>query len=202
VLTNSAAKKSRGQADICTTILSDHQNVDLQDWEQRHREESRDKPAPPISFITEIVRSLKPGKALDLACGTGRHALWLAQQGWNVTAVDGSSAAIEILRRRIGGLSIEPTVADLEQHQYLITPQTWDLIVISLYLQRDLFESAKLGVKPGGVLIAITLLAEGPDPPPHRLLPGELESYFSGWEILDYSEGHSQASIAARTTTT
>jgi tellurite methyltransferase len=176
--------------------------MDLPGWEQRHREESLREPVPPIAFITEIVRSLPPGKALDLACGTGRHALWLARQGWSVTAVDGSPAAIGILKEQIGKLAIETRIADLEQ-QYPIELAAWDLVLISLYLQRDLFEPAKHGVKPGGVLVAITLLAENADPPPHRLLPGELKMYFAGWEILDYFEGRvgessSQARIAAR----
>jgi 2-polyprenyl-3-methyl-5-hydroxy-6-metoxy-1,4-benzoquinol methylase len=177
--------------------------VKLQDWDQRHSEESRDKPPLPIPFITEIVRKLQPGKALDLACGTGRHALWLAREGWSVTAVDGSSAAIGILNEQKGDLLIETRIADLEQHDYTITPQAWDLIVISLYLQRDLFEPAKLGVKPGGILIAITLLSNEADLRPHRLGPGELKSYFTGWEILNYFEGSvnnssSQARIVAR----
>lgn len=112
--------------------------------------------------------------------------------------MDGSSTAIEILRKQLGDLSIETWIADLEQHEYLIAPEAWDLIVISLYLQHDLFELAKFGVKPGGVLISITLLAEGDSPRPYRLLQGELKSYFAGWEILHYSEEHSQARIAAR----
>lgn len=141
-----------------------------------------------------------PGRALDLACGTGRHALWLASEGWSVTAVDGSAAAIGILREQIGGLAIEARIADLERHEYTIAPVAWDLVVISLYLQRDLFEPAKLGVKPGGVLVAITLLAEGAEPPRYRLLPGELKATFDGWEILDYSEERGQARIAARRT--
>ncbi len=170
----------------------------FQDWDQRHREEHRDKPSLPIPFITEIVRTLKPGKALDLACGTGRHALWLAREGWSVTAVDGSSAAIGILNQQKGDLLIESRIADLEQHEYSIAPEAWDLILISLYLQRDLFESAKLGVKPGGVLIAITLLSYEAELRPHRLRSGELKSYFVGWEILNYVEESSQARIAAR----
>jgi SAM-dependent methyltransferase len=183
---------------MSSTILSDHRDVKLQDWDQRHREESRDKPSLPIPFITEIVHPLKPGKALDLACGTGRHALWLARESWSVTAVDGSSAAIGILNQQKGDVSIETRIADLEQHEYSIIPDAWDLIVISLYLQRDLFEPAKLGVKPGGALIAITLLSEEVELRPHRLRPGELKSYFAGWEILNYSEESSQARIAAR----
>jgi tellurite methyltransferase len=203
VLINSAARKNRDQANIGTTILSDHRHVDLQNWDQRHRSENRDSPTGPLLFVTQLIEPLKPGKALDLACGTGRHAIWLARQGWTVTAVDGSQAAIEILREQIGTLPIETRIANLERHEFSIAPESWDLILVSLYLQRDLFEPAKLGVKPGGVLVAITLLAEAIDPPQHRLLPGELKSYFTGWEILEYFEGligqsNSQARIAAR----
>jgi SAM-dependent methyltransferase len=177
--------------------------VELQDWEQRHSAENR---AEPIPFVIQAVRQLNPGKALDVACGTGRHALWLARQGWSVTAVDGSPTAIRILRERAEAvhLGIETRVADLERQEYSIAPDAWDLIVMSLYLQRDLIEPAKLGVKPGGVMVAITLLAEADKPSRHRLRPGELKTYFTGWEILECSEGrtedssHSLARIAAR----
>ena len=174
--------------------------MELQDWEQRHGTE---RLAGPLPFVTEIASRFNPGSALDLACGTGRHALWLARQGWSVTAVDGSSTAIGILNQRKGDLVIENRIADLERHEYSIVPGAWDLIVMSLYLQRDLFEPVKLGVKPGGVVIAIVLVSEAPEPPPHRLRPGELKSYFTGWEILEYSEeyggsGHATARIAAR----
>jgi SAM-dependent methyltransferase len=106
---------------------------------------------------------MRPGRALDLACGDGRNALWLAQNGWRVTAVDRSSSAIELLRQRTAecGVEIETRVADLEKSEYAIEPGRWDLVVISYYLQRDLFERARRGVVPGGVLLAIVLLGEG-----------------------------------------
>ncbi len=151
-------------------------NVGLEDWDRRFREETREELPSPLSFVVEAAQGLPPGDALDLACGGGRHAIWLAERGWRVTAVDGSAAGIEILRKRSDGLSIHALVADLEKHEYSIAPAAWDLIVISLYLQKDLFEPAKLGVKPGGVLIAITLLGAGR----HRLQAGELKNYFEG----------------------
>ena len=112
--------------------------------------------------------------------------------------MDGSPAAIEILRDRAAemGLAVDARVADLEKGKYTIDPSAWDLIVIFLYLQRDLFELAKLGVVPGGVLIAVTLLAE--EPANHRLTPGELERYFTGWEILHRYEGESLAEFVGR----
>jgi tellurite methyltransferase len=137
----------------------------------------------PVPLLVETVRGMSPGRALDLACGVGRNALWLAEHGWRVTAVDGSTAAIELVRQR--GPHIDARIADLEKGEYVIEPARWDLVVISLYLQRDLFEPAKRGVVPGGVLLAIVLLGEGR----FSAAPGELRGYFAGWEILHDREG-------------
>jgi tellurite methyltransferase len=141
----------------------------------------------PVALVMETAAATRPGRALDLACGEGRNALWLAQNGWRVTAVDRSSAALELLRQRAAeiGVEIEARVADLENGEYAIKPAQWDLVVISHYLQRDLFEPAKRGVIPGGVLLAIVLLGEGR----FRAKPGELRSYFTDWEILHDREG-------------
>jgi tellurite methyltransferase len=170
------------------------ESVGLEDWDRRFRDETREELPSPLPFVVEMAQGLEPGEALDLACGSGRHAIWLAEHGWSVTAADGSAAGIEILKKRSEGLSIQALVADLEKHEYSIAPDAWDLIVISLYLQRDLFEPAKLGVKPGGVLIAITLLGAGR----HRLQAGELKNYFVGWEILQFAEDSGFARIAVR----
>jgi SAM-dependent methyltransferase len=146
---------------------------------------------------------MPPGRALDLACGTGRHALWLARMGWQVTAVDVSPTAIAALRELAGGLPIDTLVADLEKNEFMIQPAAWDLIVISLYLQKDLFAPAKEGLRDRGVLIAVTLLEDGGSTR-HRLAPEELTAYFSGWEILHSFEGrrrsHAVAEIAVRKT--
>jgi 2-polyprenyl-3-methyl-5-hydroxy-6-metoxy-1,4-benzoquinol methylase len=77
--------------------------MDTRGWDERYRSSQRpaeDLEAAPNPLLIETAQRLTPGKALDLACGTGRNALWLAEHGWSVTAVDGSPAAIEILRQR------------------------------------------------------------------------------------------------------
>ncbi|HEV2388635.1 MAG TPA: methyltransferase domain-containing protein [Candidatus Acidoferrales bacterium] len=151
-----------------------------------------DLEAGPSPLLTEFARQWPPGTALDLACGAGRNALWLAQRGWQVTAVDGAAAAIEILRSRAIqlGLPVDARVANLEIGEYRIEPSSWDLIVIAYYLQRDLFEAAREGLVPGGILLAIVHLAEpGEEPTAHRLRPGELDNDFPGWEILHRYEG-------------
>ena len=180
--------------------------MEIQDWDKRYRSRERateDMQAAPTPLLIETVERLtrdsrpaasanRPRHALDLACGAGRNALWLAEQGWNVTAVDGSAAAIAILRERAAarGLNVDARVADLERDEFPIARAAWDLVAILYYLQRNLFEAAKRGVAPGGLLIAIVHITEsGEEPTPHRLRRGELETYFAGWEIVHYYEG-------------
>ena len=75
----------------------------------------------------------------------------------------------------------------------------WDLIAICYYLQRNLFEPAKRGVNPGGILISIVHVTEpGEEEGPHRLRPGQLERYFAGWEILHRHEGKASDSAHRR----
>jgi len=163
----------------------------LESWEERYRKAPLDLRAPDPLLVT-FANTLPPGRALDLACGTGRNALWLAQRGWSVTAVDSSPAAIDSLAARAKqlGATVDARVADLENAAYTIEPGQWDLIATCYYLQRDLFEPAKRGLVPGGILIAIALMIEpGKEHSPFRVEPGELRGFFAGWEILHYREG-------------
>src|ERR1700730_16652348 len=76
--------------------------MEIHAWEKRYGSKERpaeDFEAAPVGLI-ETAEKLCPGRVLDLACGTGRNALWLAEHGWRVTAVDGASIAIRILRDR------------------------------------------------------------------------------------------------------
>jgi tellurite methyltransferase len=178
--------------------------MEIHDWNKRYRLRERpaeDLDAAPTPLVVATATKLSPGKALDLACGAGRNALWLAEQGWEVTAVDGAIAAIETLRTRAKerGLNINAVVADLEKDEFEIEPSRWDLVAMCYYLQRDLFEPAKRGVAPGGILISIVHVNEpGEEGGPHRLLPGQLEQYFAGWEILHRREGKTNDSAHHR----
>ena len=174
--------------------------MEPRDWDRRYRlreHAASDLEAPPTPLLVKTAAPLAPGKALDLACGAGRNALWLAEHGWSVTAVDAAPTAIEILRGRADerGLKIDAIVANLEQGEFMIAPVRWDLIAMCYYLQPNLFEPAKRGLVPGGILISIVHIAEpGEEPTGHRLRPGELQKHFAGWEILHRFEG--QASDA------
>jgi tellurite methyltransferase len=162
--------------------------MDLHGWDERYRTANLET-AEPTPLLIETASRLPPGKALDLACGTGRNALWLAEHDWQVTAVDGSPAAIEILRRKAPA-SLEARVADLERGEFQIEPAAWDLIAMCYYLQRDLFEPAKKGLVPGGIVLAIVHITEpGEEPTRTRARPGKLATYFHDCEILHYFEG-------------
>jgi len=183
--------------------------MDLRGWEERYRAElaagaARDLAPSPL--LVTIAERLRPGRALDLACGSGRHALWLAQHGWQVTAVDGSPAAIAMLAASAArlGAGIDSRVCDLEKGEFAIEPSGWELIASCYYWQSDLLAPIKRGLVPGGVAIVIALMPEpGRKPSTFRLRPGELRGYFNGWEILHDREGpdasgHIVAEIAAR----
>jgi SAM-dependent methyltransferase len=148
--------------------------------------------------VVEFTRALTPGAALDLASGPGRNAIYLAEHRWRVTAVDGSSIAIELLRA--GNPSIDARVADLERDEFAIAPESYHLVLSCRYLQRSLIPRMKPALKPGGLLIMIVLLA-GADQPqgtPTRVYPGELRTFFSDWAIMHYREGESVAELVAQ----
>ena len=165
--------------------------MSLEQWNERYRagEQLFDAPVP------LVVKFAPPagGRALDLACGSGRNALYLTQLGWQMTAVDGSPVAVEVLKARAHerGLDVDICIADLERGEFEIPPGTYDLILDCYYLQRDLVPLMKAGVRPGGMIISIVHLADADQPggTPKRAYPGELRRLFEGWKILHYREG-------------
>ena len=146
---------------------------------------------PPDPLLVELADSLAPGRALDLACGAGRHAIYLARLGWRVTAVDAAPAGIERLRR--AAPDVDAVVADLERGEYAIEPAGFDLICDFYYLQRDLFPAIREGVRPGGAFAGAIHLTGS-----FSMEAGELRNEFAGWKIMYYSEAGGSAKILAR----
>src|SRR5579872_6842712 len=101
-----------------TMRICDHHSVS-RDWNQHYADPAHVHPEPD-PLLVEAVEWLRPGQALDLACGPGRHARYLARLGWNVTAVDSSSTAIALLRAPSPGLAIDARLADLERCEFRI----------------------------------------------------------------------------------
>lgn len=169
----------------------------MPDWDERYRSGTHDHKDPSPLLVTAI-KNLTPGRALDLACGTGRHALFLAQHGWQVTAVDSSGAGIEIMQERAREMSvtIDALVADLAAGEFRIKPEAFDLICVFYYLQRDLFPAIHTGVRPGGIAVAAIHLNDGraeakPHNPAFLLERDELRALFNDWDVLHYREAPS-----------
>jgi tellurite methyltransferase len=144
----------------------------------------------PLAFLVDALARLPRGdglRALDLASGAGRHSFLLASRGWQVTAVDWSEAALELLRAR--ELNIHTVAADIEAGAFQIEPDSWDLICVTLYLQRNLFPAIRDRIKRGGYVAAAFPMVDerpgvGPMNPEFLLKPGELRSLFREFETI------------------
>lgn len=163
-------------------------------WDERYSR-GEHATAEPSKLLVRVVKNLKPGRALDIACGAGRHTVYLASHGWDVTAVDSSGVGIEILnkRARAAGVTVNAQVADLEHGEFQIEKEAYDLICDFYYLQRDLFRKVFEGLRVGGTFVAaIHMVDDSPEVKPMNpdflLQPGELRQFFRGWEIELYHE--------------
>lgn len=168
--------------------------MSLDDWNRRYRTRD-DIDDEPAELLVNAMANVAPGRALDLACGAGRNAVWLARRGWNVTAIDGSSEAIRLVHEH--DPRIDARVLDLETGAPLpFEDDTFDLAVILYYLHRPLFAEAKRVVRPGG-LIVCAVRTRGINPR-FCVEPGELSAAFADCELLVSREGEI-AEVVART---
>jgi len=145
-----------------------------------------------------------PGRALDVACGRGRHALWLAQHGFETTAIDRDPDVVAALdaRARAEELPLTATAMDLESGAATLGEAAFDVVVVVHYLHRPLFPALLAALRPGGVLVYETFTraqaARGrPTNPAFLLAPGELRRLVAGLEILDEREGDFEGRMVA-----
>jgi rhodanese-related sulfurtransferase len=168
--------------------------------------------AGPSSWLVENADLLpRGGRALDVACGRGRHALLLGAAGFQVRALDRDAAAIaelsEIARRL--DLPVRAEAIDLEAEGVDLGEETYDLIAVLRFLHRPLFPALRRALRSGGLLLCETYTtaqaARGkPTNPAFLLKPGELRTLAAPLEILRDREGEFDggmvAAIAARKT--
>jgi SAM-dependent methyltransferase len=165
-------------------------------WDRQHTERQTEQHAAP--FLRAILESQRwdvpPGRALDIACGSGRHALFLAERNFEVTAVDLSPVALArgAERARKKSLSISWQQADLENCS--LEAAAYDLIVNIDYLQRSLLPVIKAALKVGGFVIFETYLIDQqtighPKNPNYLLQHNELLESFRDFRVLYYREG-------------
>lgn len=168
-------------------------------WNQKYREGLHALSEPDPFLVEAFLQFVHPafpggGRALDLAGGAGRHALYLAERGWRVTLTDISEVAIEQARQNAGALAshIHFVVDDLTQFQASQTQ--FDLVMGFFYLERGIFPEIVQAVRPGSLVVYKTYTAKqrtlegGPRDPAHLLESDELLRLVDGLQVLHYLE--------------
>jgi SAM-dependent methyltransferase len=174
-------------------------------WDRQHAARYSDD--RPSSFLVEILSSgdwpLSAGRALDVACGKGRNALYLAERGFRVTGMDISAVALAEVRRRAAGRALPVMVVQTDLENAHLVEAQYDLIVNFNYLQRSLIPQLHSALKPGAHIIFDSYLIEQkdighPKNPEYLLAHNELLRLFAGTRILYYREGRiSEAGVVA-----
>jgi SAM-dependent methyltransferase len=164
------------------------------DWDHRWREKA-EHPHCADPWLFKILPLLPKGRILDVACGRGRNAVYLAEQGHAIHAIDYSDEGVSQLRSVAASrqLDITAETVDLE-HSPALPSATYDIVIVFFYLQRTLFPALMQSVRPGGIMVVRTFSRAGDFPgSPRRkefvLAPGELLQIFTGWDILLHEEG-------------
>lgn len=176
-------------------------------WNRKYRESPSHwlEPDPFLEWVfSKYVLPLFPdgGSALDLAGGAGRHAIWLAKQGWKVTLIDISDAGVELARQNAGPLAshMHFAVNDLTEFKASQTEfeerveGKFEVVMAFFYLERKIFPEIVKALRPGGVLIYKThtieqaKLPNGPKNTAHMLQPDELLQLAGDLQVLHYRE--------------
>lgn len=161
---------------------------DRRKWNVRYRDMESDP--SPTGIVARFAAIARTGRALDIAAGYGRNAVYLAGLGFEVDAVDISDVGLSRIGREQS--RVHPIQADLDTYQ--IQAHTYDLILNINFLQRRLFPLIIEGLKPGGLLVFETFVEGGaptrdvPDCRDYLLRPNELLRAFLPLHILYYSE--------------
>jgi len=186
---------------ILRTTAGENMRQDRLKWNQKYQSENySDEPAAIVKQYFELAGGKK---ALDIAAGNGRNALFLARQGFEVDAVDISDTGLGQFAEKHRG--IHPICVDLDDFD--IAARRYDLIVNINYLNRRLFPYIREGLSPGGILVFQTFL-DSPEPAKHRpacrdylLRENELLHAFLSLKVLMYREAeethHDDAALMA-----
>lgn len=175
-------------------------------WNQRHQQ--RSMPVPACKVLQEHCDLLPAsGTALDLACGLGGNAVLLAKSGLSCAALDISDIALIRLHdyAQEQKLSIHTELVNIENDNFTLAPQCYDVIVVSYFLYRPLFSALAAALKPGGLLFYQTFVnagvkdQAGPKNKSFYLSERELLSQFQNLDIRYYCERANDDGLNAST---
>ena len=165
-------------------------------WDKRFGRKEFALGKEPNPFLKRHIHLLPKGRALDVATGEGRNAVFLAQNGFDVDAVDISQKGLKKAQKlaREKGVKINTFLFDLDQ--YPIAKERYDLIANFYFLKRSLIPRIRKGLKKGGRVVFETYLLEhktlgvgGPKQAKYFLKPNEPLRLFRNFRILFYREG-------------
>lgn len=189
-------------------LTGDDSDSEKSRWDSLYSKQSRYVYGKePVKFLVESLPHLPIGRALDIAMGEGRNAVYLAKKGFKVEGVDISEVALKKAHRlaRENRVSIRTETADLNKYQ--IAPESYEVILVFYYLQRSLVPGIIKGLKPGGVVVfeSYTVDQLKHDKTQNRdylLGKGELKTMFKDLEIIKFIESddgkEAIASLVAR----
>jgi tellurite methyltransferase len=170
--------------------------ADQKRWNDRFGREEFAFGKEPNPFLKKHIRLLPKGKALDIASGEGRNAVFLAQNGFEVNAVDISERGLKKAQKLAQGRGVKINTFLVDLDQYQIEKERYDLIANFYFLKRRLIPRIRKGLKKGGKVIFETYLLEhrklgtgGPKQAKYFLKPNELLRLFQNFRILFYREG-------------
>ncbi len=165
-------------------------------WDERYRSGAYAERTHPTALLAEWLDRLPRGRALDVACGAGRNALYLAARGFRVDAIDVSEAGLERGRAAADrlGLEIDWHCADLEEDPQALRRGPYDLVVWVRYVNAALWTPLIERLAPGGHVLVeqhlqTTEEVVGPSGSAFRLAPHALERAAAGLAIVHYHEG-------------
>jgi tellurite methyltransferase len=170
---------------------------DLERWNAKYAGKSVPDGVFPDEWLTRHVAGLVPRDAIELACGLGHNAIWLAQRGWNVDAVDVSPVGLKLaaeLAHRAGCSTVNWIAADLDTFEPC--RERCDLIVVFRFLDRvHLPQWIATSLRPGGILIYETFSRRQMSRPDNHLksadftlAPGELPTLFPELTVIAFEE--------------
>jgi SAM-dependent methyltransferase len=170
-------------------------DIDRDKWNQRYREGAYAERSHPSALLREWIERIPPGRALDVACGAGRNALYLESKGFDVDAVDISSEALIRARKSAqqqGIRRVNWLEHDLDEP--MPSGHAYQLILVIRYVDLSLIRQLTTALAPGGFLLCEEHLAceadvIGPANPAFRVKPGDLRAAAGDLTILSLAEG-------------
>ena len=141
----------------------------------------------PNRFLVRMLERLEPGKALDVGMGQGRNAIYLAQQGWDVTGFDPAVFALQAADQRASELGVKLNIVVAGEEDFNWGEEQWDLILFSYADVNQNVERARRSLRSGGVVVVEGFRGARDD---NNVFfdDNELIELFDGFRVLQYED--------------